>query len=216
METLFESERTLALFLVFFVPGFISLKIYDLFVPSERRDFSKSLFDAVAYSSLNFVAMFWLIALMRPGLMCSWLWYLSLLLVCIIVPSIWPMGVLWARKHPRVAAHIPAPISGVWDAIFAQRRQYWVIIHLKDQRRIGGVYSTRSFSSSSPASPQIFLEEVWKLSEAGVFLEPVESSAGILVLGEEILGLEFFRYDEVKEIVHVQQPREAEPEPKSI
>jgi hypothetical protein len=195
MEKLFESERTLALFLVFFVPGFISLKIYDLFVPSERRDFAKSLFDAVAYSSLNFVGMFWLIALMRSGLMSSWLWYLSLLFVCIIVPGIWPMGVLWARNHPRLAAHIPAPIAGVWDAIFAQRRQYWVIIHLKDQRRIGGVYSTHSFTSSSPASPQIFLEEVWELSEAGGFSKPIESSAGILVLGEEILGLEFFRYD---------------------
>jgi hypothetical protein len=84
----------------------------------------------------------------------------------------------------------------VWDAIFAQRRQYWVIIHLKDERRIGGVYSTRSFTSSSPAPPQIFLEEVWELSDAGAFVKCIESSAGILVLGDEIMGLEFFCYDE--------------------
>jgi Family of unknown function (DUF6338) len=216
MEKLFENERTLLLFLVFFIPGFISLKMFDLFIPSERRDFSKSAFDAVAYSSLNFVALFWLIALMRSGIMASWLWYVSLLFVCIIAPSIWPVGIIWARNHPRVVAHIPAPISGVWDAIFAQRQQYWVIIHLKDQRRIGGVYSTCSFTSSSPAPPQIFLEEVWQLSEAGVFLKPIESSAGILVLGEEILGLEFFRYNELKELVNAGQQRQAVPEPKSI
>ena len=46
MEKLFENERNLALFLVYFIPGFISLKIYDLLVPSACRDFSNSLFDA--------------------------------------------------------------------------------------------------------------------------------------------------------------------------
>src|ERR1022692_1535323 len=110
METLFKDEHTLALFLFFFVPGFISLQIYDLFVPSERRDFSKSIFDAVAYSALNFVGMFWLIALMRAGHMPSWLWYLSLLVVCIIAPGIWPMLVVRVRRHPRVSARIPAPL----------------------------------------------------------------------------------------------------------
>ena len=42
MEKLFDNQAAFALFLVFFVPGFISLKVYDLFIPSERRDFSKS------------------------------------------------------------------------------------------------------------------------------------------------------------------------------
>jgi len=35
----------LVLFLVFFIPGFISIRVYDSLVPSERRDLSKSLFD---------------------------------------------------------------------------------------------------------------------------------------------------------------------------
>jgi len=55
----------LTLFLVFVLPGFISIKVYDLMVPGERRDFSKSLLEAISYSTLNFGALFWLIALIR-------------------------------------------------------------------------------------------------------------------------------------------------------
>lgn len=209
MDKLFDNQQTLALFLIFFVPGFISIKIYDVFVPGERRDFSKSLLDAVAYSALNFVALSWLIALMRSGQMPLWLWYVSFFLVCVAAPAAWPVLLFKFRNTARVAKHIPGPISGVWDAVFAQRQQYWVIIHLKDGRRIGGVYSTRSFTSSSPAAPEMFLEEVWQLSETGVFEKPVESSAGILVLAAEILGLEFFQYDEIGESADVEREQSA-------
>ena len=43
--------------LILFVPGFLMLKVYDLRVAAERRDFTKAAFDAVVYSVLNFVAL---------------------------------------------------------------------------------------------------------------------------------------------------------------
>jgi hypothetical protein len=90
MEKLFEAQGTLALFLIFFIPGFISLKVYDLLVPGERRDFSKSLFDAVAYSSLNFVALLWLIGIVRSGSL-PWLWYAAMFVLLIGMPAAWPI-----------------------------------------------------------------------------------------------------------------------------
>lgn len=48
------TNDALILFILFFVPGFISLKIYDLLIAKEQRDFSKSCFDAVGYSAVNF------------------------------------------------------------------------------------------------------------------------------------------------------------------
>ena len=91
MEKLFETQGTLALFLIFFIPGFISLKVYDLLVPGERRDFSKSLFDAVAYSSLNFVALLWLIGIVRSGSLPPWLWYAAMFVLLIGMPAAWPI-----------------------------------------------------------------------------------------------------------------------------
>jgi len=54
MEKLFEQQATLALFLAFFVPGFLMIRVYDLLVPTERRDFSKSVFDAFRLYSFAF------------------------------------------------------------------------------------------------------------------------------------------------------------------
>jgi Family of unknown function (DUF6338) len=194
MEKLFESQQVLALFMTFLVPGFISLKVYDLFIPAERRDFSKSLYDAVAYSALNFVALFWLISQMRSGTMSPITWYLSFFLVVIGAPAIWPILFLWLRRQAWMSKHVPHANSRVWDDVFSKREEYWVIVHLKD-RRIGGKYRARSFASSNPAQPEIYIEEVWKLDEeTGRFLNAVEQTAGVLILGDEILAVEFFLY----------------------
>ena len=195
MEKLFEHQATLMLFLIFFVPGFISLKVYDLLVPGERRDFSRSFLDAVAYSSLNFGVLLPLIYVMSTEQLNPWLWIVAAFVVLVGCPVIWPFAILRVRRIPAIRRRVVNPIARVWDCVFEARIPYWVIIHLKDQRRIGGVYSTRSFASSAPAEREIFLEEVWNLDASGAFVDSVGDSAGILVNGEEILALEFFRYN---------------------
>jgi hypothetical protein len=185
----------LALFLVFFVPGFLSLKVHGLLVPGERRDFSRAVFDAVAYSALNFGVLLPLIALMRSGSLPAFWWYASTLMVLVACPIAWPFALVRFLQIPGVAKRVVNPIPRAWDCVFDGRESYWIIVHLKDQRRIGGLYSSKSFSSSSPAGPEIFLEQVWRLDEKGAFIEPVGSTKGILILGEEMLALEFFEYD---------------------
>jgi hypothetical protein len=49
--------ETLALFLFFVVPGFLAIRVYDLIVPSERRDFGQSVIDVVTYSLLNLAVL---------------------------------------------------------------------------------------------------------------------------------------------------------------
>ena len=53
------------LILVFVVPGFVSLKVYDLMVPAEKRDFGGSLIEVIAYSMINFASMSWAVILLR-------------------------------------------------------------------------------------------------------------------------------------------------------
>ena len=40
---------------------------------------------------------------------------------------------------------------------------------------------------------EAFIEEVWKLDEDGRFIEPIERSKGIIILGKEISSIEFFQ-----------------------
>jgi hypothetical protein len=163
--------------------------------PSERRDFSKSVFDAIAYSALNYAALYLLIVWMRSGRMNLPAYAVSALLVLIVFPILWPF--LWIRLlSTRVfAKYFVHPIQRPWDHVFGLRKSYWMIVHLKDHRRIGGLFDKASFASSHPAEPQIYMEQVWRLDENDRFIEPVDRSEGIVLLGEDILAIELFSYN---------------------
>jgi len=185
----------LALFLIFFIPGFISIKIYDLFIPSERRDFTKSLFEVMGYSAINFAALSWLIIFIHSDHFYSdhrAIYFLSILLVLFVIPIIWPLIILKLSCWPPISKRIIHPIRKPWDYVFGKKRCYWVIVHLRDGKKIAGRYDKSSFSSSYPAEEQIYLEEVWHLDERGAFVRPVDRSAGIIILGKDISSLEFF------------------------
>ena len=193
---IWELDRFI-LFLLFFIPGFISLKVYDLLVPREYRDFSRSLFEAVGYSSLNYAV---LLPLIIPTLTGDFpiehiLWEITLLvLTMVIFPILWPVSFYRLSTSRLGTRFIVHPMRKPWDYVFGKRRVYWVIVHLKDGRKIGGRFDRRSFASSYPADEQIYIEEVWQLDKDGKFQSDgqVERSQGILILRDEVLAVEFF------------------------
>jgi hypothetical protein len=185
----------LALFLIFFLPGFISMKVYDLMVPAEPRDFTKSLFEAISYSTLNFAALFWLIAAIQRNDFYHQhfvLYWLSFVAIMVVVPVCWPFAFLRLSSWRPVGKHFVHPIQKPWDYVFGKRVPFWIIIHLKNGEKIGGFFGPESFASSNPADEQIYLEEVWVLDETNSFLSPVENSRGIIIMNDEIRAVEFF------------------------
>ena len=186
----------LQLFLMFVVPGFISIKVYDLIIPGERRDFSKAIVEAIAYSSLNFALLSWLIALISRGDF-SGKYPVSYAVLIIMImfgfPVLWPIIFLKITEWKPIASKIYHPIQKPWDWFFRKGDACWVIIHLKDGRKIGGKYGENSFASSFPAEEQIYLEEIWRLDKKGAFIQPAERSKGMIIFKEEILSVEFFK-----------------------
>jgi hypothetical protein len=185
----------LSLFLIFFIPGFISIKIYDLLIPSEKRDFSKSIFEVIGFSAINFAALSWFIILIHSGNFYrdhrAW-YFLALLIVIFVIPILWPIILLKVLSWSPIAKRVIHPILKPWDYIFGKRNAYWVIIHLQDGRKIGGKYDNKSFASSYPADEQIYLEEVWELDEKSAFKKKIDRSNGIIILGKDISSIEFF------------------------
>ena len=49
-----------------------------------------------------------------------------------------------------------------------------------------------SFASSSPAPEQLYLEEAWVINNDGGFERPRKDSAGIIIMGTEIVDVELF------------------------
>lgn len=196
---IWDSE-SIQLFLLLFVPGFISLKIYDLLIPGERRDFMKAMPEAVSYSALN-IAFFVPIHLLLPDEFASSHPIknaLFLFVVLLIAPICWPVLWVWLSKRSFISKFIPNPIPTSWDYIFGKREAFWVIVHLTDGRRIGGLYGAHSFSTTYPDEPQIYLEAVWNLNKDSIFSERVERSKGIVILGKEISSIEFFGNEEMQ------------------
>ncbi|MFQ5602936.1 MAG: DUF6338 family protein [bacterium] len=192
---IWETDK-LILFLMFFIPGFVSIKIYDLFIPGEQRDFTKSLFEVIGYSALNYAVFSWLIIwLYFENLYFGHkIWFFILLVMIMLVfPSLWPVLFIRLWSWEPLAKYIIHPIKKPWDYLFGKGELYWMIVHLKDGRKIGGKFDKESFASSFPAEEQLYLEEVWELDQKGKFIEPIDRSAGIIVLSNEISSIELFK-----------------------
>ncbi|MHB8390047.1 MAG: DUF6338 family protein [Acidobacteriaceae bacterium] len=94
-----------------------------------------------------------------------------------------------SRFLQRWIAH---PTPRPWDYVFSQCKSFWVIVTLKDGRKVAGRYDAASFASSAPSPEELYLEEVWLLNQDGGFEKARKDSAGIIILAPTIATVEFF------------------------
>lgn len=193
---IWQSDK-LIIFIAFVIPGFISLKVYDLLSPSEARDSSRQIIDAIAYSCVNYALLSWVIYLVEVNKLRAThqFWYaLFYLLVLFICPVIWAYAWKQLRSTQLFQHTAPHPIGKPWDYIFSQRKWYWIIVTLKNGIKIAGKYGDKSFASSAPDEDQIYLEETWVLNEDGGFERPRVDTAGIIINSAEMSSVELFEY----------------------
>lgn len=193
---LLELEK-LKVFILFFMPGFISIKAYQLLVPDEYRASAEKAIEAVTYSCINYALLYFPIQFVENSLLSSihpFLYALFYISVLFLFPVIWVLLFLWLRHREFFQRRMPHPTAKPWDYVFSQKKWHWVIVTLKSGEKIGGKYGGKSFTSSNPAPEQIYLEETWVLSEKDTFVRPRKQSEGILILSDEIKTVELFKY----------------------
>ena len=84
----------------------------------------------------------------------------------------------------------PAPTS--WDYAFTGGGPYFVRARLRDGERVGGFFGDGSFASSYPEVQDLYLEEAWRLTPDGAFVERLSGSRGLLLRRETVELLELF------------------------
>lgn len=194
---IFEANK-LFLFIVFAIPGFIAIKTYSLLCPNQDKDSTKLIIDAVTYSCLNYAILGPFIYMMlfskKWEFICSFFTFLFYSFVMIIFPAF--LAYLWLklRSMKFFQKNAPHPTPRAWDYVFAQKKVYFVLVTLSDGTKLAGEYSERSFTSSYPEEPQIFLEKAWAVSSDGGFERERNQSEGILILAKDIQSLEFFNH----------------------
>lgn len=186
----------LFLFVAFVIPGFISIKAFDLLYPTQAKDGSKQIVDAVTYSCVNYALLllpiFW-IEKSRVYESSPYLYVCFYVVVLFIAPLFWAFIWKKLRESQVFQNNAPHPTQKPWDYVFSQRKSYWVIVTLKDDVKIAGKYSSNSFASHAPSMEQIYLEESWELNNDGRFEKIHNKSEGVIILSSEISYIEFFK-----------------------
>jgi hypothetical protein len=169
----------LSLFIFFVIPGFISLKIWSMLVPSEEHKFGDYILEFVSYSCINLILFSWLINLISTSsfkLSNTFLYYLFLILILFVAPMIWPI-LFYKLSNSKIFMNLNFlhPIPTAWDWVFSREQTYYVLIHLKNGTFIGGLYGGNSFSSAFPQ-----------------FLSKIENSKGLWLTKSEFDYIELF------------------------
>lgn len=192
MELLDKGKLTL--FVLFIMPGFISLKIYSLVHPTADKDFTKLIIDAISYSCINYAFLFIPIYYVESiGLyfIAPIKYYLFYVAVLIVVPVLLPLLLIKLRRGKCVLRFLPHPTGRPWDYFFAKGKPCWIIVTLKNGKKYGGLYNSESFASGSPEVEQLYLEKHWCLDENGNFDHELKDTLGIIILTNEIESVEF-------------------------
>ena len=172
------------------------MKVYHLMIATEKVNFSEAFGEAIAFSSINYAALSWLIILIYSSDLMNKhfaLFILLVLLIIFIAPIIWTIIFVWFTKSEKLRKYIVGPIKNPWDYYFEKKSSCWVIVNMMNDEKIGGVYSYNSFSSAYPNKEQIYLEELWEIDTKGNFLKKVNRSDGIIIIGNEIKSIEFYK-----------------------
>lgn len=196
----FRNENAAVTFVLLFIPGFVSTRVFDLLVPGQPRDYGKTIYEVVGYSFITYA--FW-----SPAIVAyheGWhppLWVAMMLagLILVVTPIVLPVLFLKiVRKW--FASSVLDPFPSSWDWAFKVNETAMVLVHLRDGRKLGGTWERTAFSSSYPIPPDLFLSEVWNVDqETGTFNHRVQDSKGIFLWGSDIEMVEFFDIQQIRE-----------------
>lgn len=190
-------SNKLILFIAFVIPGFVSIKLYSLIYPCAPVESDKRLIDAVAYSSINYALLLWPIYWVESANLRQSnqnLYAAFYVFVLLVAPIFWVVILTWLRSMDWFQRWVPHPTERAWDYVFGKRNTHWIVVTLKDGNRIGGLYGSNSFASSSPVPEQIYLEKSWEINDDGGFERERVNTAGVLIVQTDILKIEFYNY----------------------
>lgn len=190
---LFQVDK-LILFILFFIPGFISIKVWRLLKPADIVEPLTNILEAISYSCVNYAILFpLLIFLLNDLTEFSWVKGVLMIIVLFICPIIWPILYSWFVDSSFLQGRIKHPIPKAWDYFFSRGEVFFALVHLNDGDMIAGYFGSKSFASSYPAEDDVYFEKVWNINEKGVFLErSIEGTKGFLVNKSAINYMEFF------------------------
>ena len=110
---LFSNVNGLVIVFYLILPGFISIKAYEVLVPSPRRNWGDSIIEALIFGSINFVVV---IPLLNAANSCSiWLGYLLWVISLFALPIVWAVLFYKIPQWKFFKEFLRNPCPTAWD-----------------------------------------------------------------------------------------------------
>ena len=194
--------NALLLFLAFFVPGFVALQVYGLFVGSDDLDFQKQLPAVIGYSALHYAVTGWIILVVPWGIPKL----IAAYVVVLVLPIVWTPIMLivrdphkwrdvffqsgsWKLNVPKTIQAMLKPERTPWDRVLVDEARF-IRVRLKSGRFVGGYLAPGSVVSAYPCERAIYIADAFSINQTtGKFGDRL-GLTGVLIQGSEIESLE--------------------------
>src|SRR5262245_4788058 len=134
------TREAVGLFALFVFPGLVSMHVYQFLMPSRRTEWGTALVQGLFYSWINlilllpfFLKLFEMVTL-RDYSVPFWL---RVVTVMLLGPTLWPIVLYWLFRRPWIARRFHVPYPSAWDFYFDLRRPAFVLVHLTNNALIG-------------------------------------------------------------------------------
>lgn len=202
-----EILYTIIAAITFLIPGFIILGLIQKIIPVIDKDYKTKILECFIYSFLNM--FLWAIPIYNVyiNIIKEWnqryvllLWLFSFLIV-FISPIVIALIIILCNQYnllEKVCRYFGLSYNdsdpSAWDFKFKQIQGEWVIITLSDKRTVAGFIGENSFISSNSKERDLYIDEVYEICEKGKWKKRLETD-GIWIKSEEIMSIEFFKYE---------------------
>lgn len=192
--------------LAFLVPGFVLDSTLSVFTPRKVESAQLSFLRFLALSCVNYAFWSWLIYLMfRVEFFTAHPVRTATAWGVIILVSPVALGVFLGyfsqqegiRKIlQRIGLNPIHVIPTGWDYKFSKsNKAVWVFVTLKDGSSVAGLFGSKSFASSESGERDLYIQEVFRISDDGSW-QCIPRSSGILIRGDQIKHIEFWNDEE--------------------
>lgn len=124
--------------------------------------------------------------------------YALVVLTFFVTPLVWPVLLRVILGKLAKWNIVLYGYRNAWDDFFLRREPCWIIVHLKDGRRIGGWFGAHSYAGLYPSSGHLSLEQLWRLDERGRFVDKIPQSRGVILRPDDYHLIELFQADDVQ------------------
>jgi hypothetical protein len=195
MENILTSAAALQI-LSLLIPGIIIVFVRSRFLSGQFPKSSEAILPCVVVGILYFASIGVAISGLTfgaKGQIVLFGWYAQLFVFPAIIGMV--LGIIADQNYfGKIARYlnlsIVTPHPSVWDAIFSNYEEQWVIVTLTDKSKVGGYLKEGSHLSSNPTERDIYISQVWKIPSRGAWKRI--SDGGIYIAANHIQTIELF------------------------